>query len=232
MYSSRPLLLDHPPLVGDDDVDVVVAETLIEGHGVADDPHGLAAREAPQIADDRVEPFLRDADLDGLLAVEPLERGLDDLLKLLLVRVGNLERPGIGLDHVGQIARAVDHHDGDARLVEVVDEVAEDAEGFAALEVVGQVERDADRARAGLGHVEQSGRRDVRVGDARAAVDRAVPHAVRDGPHPHVAFELGRGLADDLQRVPLLVRHDGDAVRAAFDQLLEPFEIIHRQSSL
>ena len=54
---EQAALLDHPPLVGDDDVDVVVVERLIEGHDVADDPDGLAARQAPQVADDRVEPL-------------------------------------------------------------------------------------------------------------------------------------------------------------------------------
>jgi hypothetical protein len=88
---EQAALLDHPPLVGDDDIDVVVVEALIGADGVGDDPHGLAARQSPQVADNRIESPLRDADLDGLFSMESLQRGPDDLLQLLLVGEGNLE---------------------------------------------------------------------------------------------------------------------------------------------
>ena len=193
---------------------------------------GLAARQAPQVADNRVEAPMRKIDLDGLVAVEPLEGGPDDLPQLLFVGKGQLESLRVRLDDVGQVVVAVDHHDGDARLMEAVHQVAQDAQGLSAPQVLAQIERDAQRPRLGPRQAAQARRRGIRVGDARAAVEQAIPHALRDGPDPHIAFEPGRGLADDLQGIPLLVGDDGDAVGAALDELSELLEIVHRFASV
>jgi len=205
-------------------------EAAVLGHGLGDDLLDLPARQAAQVADDRLQRTARDLDLDGTLAVGAPERIADEPLDLDFSRQRHRQRRRVFAQHVRQFLRIVQHHELTAGVAELPQQVAQHAQRPLVPQVRNQVKCEADGTLRQRRQMHQRFHGPIGIRHRRGPTEQPVLHAPADRPQPQRAVEVHRGVAYQPEDVILLKRTDGDARRSTAQELFQLCPIFHRHN--
>ncbi len=198
-------------LAGQHVVDVLVIEAAVIVHALMDDAGDLLAVQAQQVAQDGLPGAARDSDFQGGFLVGRPQRGQDDLFDFQGVRERDFERGCLHLDDLRELVFPINHDQLAAGLVEVVEQVPQNAQRAFLPQMGRQVKRHADGPIGEPAEVQQAVIGAARLGQRWTAGQQAVLDAAADRPEVHQPRVVKGRRAHQAHGVLLLKRDDRDA---------------------
>lgn len=170
---------------------------MVVYNGVEYDSNGLAPSQALKISNNGIKPCFTNAYFQGLFALKLFKCSGNDFLHLFPVGQRDFKRHCVRFDNFRQFIATVNHNQRGGFFVEAVDNVPKYTDCFCVSEMLGEVERYANRAWFGIGQISKAimGFFGVSYGGFRKQ-SQAVTNTFSDRPYPNISFEFGGDIAD------------------------------------